>query len=32
LSYLFFGNMAAGDAERSLQLFASEVMPKLAHL
>ena len=32
LSYLFFGDMSASDAERSLQLFSTEVMPKIAHL
>jgi len=32
LSYLFFGNLSATDAGRSLQLFAREVMPKLADL
>lgn len=32
LTYLFFGTMALSDALRSLQLFKTEVMPKLAHL
>lgn len=32
LSYLFFGNMSLTEALRSLQLFASEVMPRIAHL
>jgi alkanesulfonate monooxygenase SsuD/methylene tetrahydromethanopterin reductase-like flavin-dependent oxidoreductase (luciferase family) len=32
LAYLFFGNMTLAEALRSLQLFASEVMPRIAHL
>jgi alkanesulfonate monooxygenase SsuD/methylene tetrahydromethanopterin reductase-like flavin-dependent oxidoreductase (luciferase family) len=32
LTYLFLGTMALSDALRSLQLFASEVMPTLARL
>jgi alkanesulfonate monooxygenase SsuD/methylene tetrahydromethanopterin reductase-like flavin-dependent oxidoreductase (luciferase family) len=32
LTYLFLGNMSLADALRSLQLFSTEVMPKLAHL
>jgi alkanesulfonate monooxygenase SsuD/methylene tetrahydromethanopterin reductase-like flavin-dependent oxidoreductase (luciferase family) len=32
LTYLFFGNMAYSDAKRSMQLFSTEVMPKLAEL
>lgn len=32
LTYLFYGTLAAADAHRSLQLFATEVMPKLADL
>lgn len=32
LAYLFFGSMALSDALRSLQLFRTEVMPKLAAL
>jgi len=32
LTYLFLGTMALNDALRSLQLFASEVMPALARL
>ncbi len=32
LAYLFFGTLSATDAHRSLQLFAREVMPKLADL
>jgi alkanesulfonate monooxygenase SsuD/methylene tetrahydromethanopterin reductase-like flavin-dependent oxidoreductase (luciferase family) len=32
LTYLFLGTMALSDALRSLQLFASEVMPALARL
>ena len=30
LTYLFFGTMSVADAQRSLALFASEVMPKIA--
>ncbi|HKA74528.1 MAG TPA: hypothetical protein VKE26_22190, partial [Xanthobacteraceae bacterium] len=30
LTYLFLGTMTLADALRSLKLFASEVMPKLA--
>ena len=32
ISYLFFGDMSFADASRSLQLFRTEVMPKIAHL
>jgi alkanesulfonate monooxygenase SsuD/methylene tetrahydromethanopterin reductase-like flavin-dependent oxidoreductase (luciferase family) len=32
LSYLFFGNMSLIEALRSLALFATEVMPRIAHL
>jgi len=32
LAYLFLGNMTAANAQRSLQLFSTEVMPKLARL
>jgi alkanesulfonate monooxygenase SsuD/methylene tetrahydromethanopterin reductase-like flavin-dependent oxidoreductase (luciferase family) len=32
LTYLFFGTMAFADAERSLRLFRTEVMPKIADL
>ncbi len=32
LAYLFFGSMAFPDAMRSLQLFATEVMPRLAEI
>ncbi len=32
LAYLFLGNMTAETANRSLRLFAAEVMPKLARL
>jgi hypothetical protein len=32
LTYLFLGTMTLPDALRSLQLFSSEVMPKLARL
>ena len=32
LAYMFFGNMLLADAMRSQQLFAQEVMPKLAKL
>ena len=32
LSYLFYGTLSAADAHRSLQLFSTEVMPKLADL
>ena len=32
LTYLFLGNMKFADAQRSLQLFSTEVMPKLARL
>jgi alkanesulfonate monooxygenase SsuD/methylene tetrahydromethanopterin reductase-like flavin-dependent oxidoreductase (luciferase family) len=32
VAYLFFGTMAFSDAQRSLNLFTSEVMPKLAVL
>ncbi|HVA15228.1 MAG TPA: LLM class flavin-dependent oxidoreductase [Stellaceae bacterium] len=32
LAYLFFGTMSYADAKRSLDLFAAEVMPKLAAL
>lgn len=32
LTYLFFGSMALSDALRSLQLFRTEVMPKLSQL
>jgi hypothetical protein len=32
LTYLFLGNMALADALRSLALFSSEVMPKIARL
>jgi alkanesulfonate monooxygenase SsuD/methylene tetrahydromethanopterin reductase-like flavin-dependent oxidoreductase (luciferase family) len=31
-AYLFFGTLSLSDAMRSMQLFSSEVMPKLAHL
>jgi alkanesulfonate monooxygenase SsuD/methylene tetrahydromethanopterin reductase-like flavin-dependent oxidoreductase (luciferase family) len=32
LSYLFLGNMTLAQAQRSLRLFSSEVMPKIAQL
>ncbi len=32
LSYLFYGTLTSADAHRSLGLFATEVMPKVAHL
>lgn len=32
LAYMMFGNMALGDALRSQELFATEVMPKIADL
>ena len=32
LTYLFLGNMKFADAQRSLKLFSTEVMPKLARL
>jgi alkanesulfonate monooxygenase SsuD/methylene tetrahydromethanopterin reductase-like flavin-dependent oxidoreductase (luciferase family) len=32
LTYLFFGTLAFADAERSLRLFSTEVMPKIAQL
>jgi alkanesulfonate monooxygenase SsuD/methylene tetrahydromethanopterin reductase-like flavin-dependent oxidoreductase (luciferase family) len=32
LTYLFLGSMTLNEALRSLQLFASEVMPKIAQL
>jgi alkanesulfonate monooxygenase SsuD/methylene tetrahydromethanopterin reductase-like flavin-dependent oxidoreductase (luciferase family) len=32
LSYLFFGEMTLAQALRSLQLFGTEVMPRIAHL
>jgi alkanesulfonate monooxygenase SsuD/methylene tetrahydromethanopterin reductase-like flavin-dependent oxidoreductase (luciferase family) len=32
LTYLFFGTMSFADAQRSLALFRSEVMPKIANL
>jgi alkanesulfonate monooxygenase SsuD/methylene tetrahydromethanopterin reductase-like flavin-dependent oxidoreductase (luciferase family) len=32
LTYLFLGTMTLNEALRSLQLFSTEVMPKLAHL
>jgi hypothetical protein len=32
VSYLFFGNMTLIEALRSLALFATEVMPRIAHL
>lgn len=32
VAYLFFGTMTLPDALRSLRLFSTEVMPKLAHL
>jgi alkanesulfonate monooxygenase SsuD/methylene tetrahydromethanopterin reductase-like flavin-dependent oxidoreductase (luciferase family) len=32
LTYLFLGTMTLADALRSLQLFAAEVMPRLARL
>ena len=32
LAYLFFGNMTLAQALRSLQLFGTEVMPRIAHL
>jgi alkanesulfonate monooxygenase SsuD/methylene tetrahydromethanopterin reductase-like flavin-dependent oxidoreductase (luciferase family) len=32
VAYLFLGTMSLPDALRSLQLFSTEVMPKLAHL
>jgi alkanesulfonate monooxygenase SsuD/methylene tetrahydromethanopterin reductase-like flavin-dependent oxidoreductase (luciferase family) len=32
LTYMFLGTMALSDALRSLQLFATEVMPRLARL
>ena len=32
LTYLFLGTMTLSDALRSLQLFSTEVMPRLAHL
>jgi hypothetical protein len=32
LTYLFLGTMTLDEALRSLQLFSTEVMPKIAHL
>ena len=32
LAYLFLATMTLGDALRSLRLFSTEVMPKIAHL
>ncbi len=32
IAYLFFGTMTLADARRSLDLFASDVMPKLAEI
>jgi hypothetical protein len=32
LTYLFLGTMSLADALRSLRLFSTEVMPKLASL
>ena len=32
LTYLFLGSMTLNEALRSLQLFATEVMPKIAQL
>ena len=32
LTYLNFGNLAFDDALRSMQLFSTEVMPRIAHL
>ena len=32
IAYLFFGTMMAAEAGRSLELYASEVMPRLAAL
>ena len=32
LAYMFLGTMAMPDAMRSLKIFASEVMPKIARL
>jgi alkanesulfonate monooxygenase SsuD/methylene tetrahydromethanopterin reductase-like flavin-dependent oxidoreductase (luciferase family) len=32
LAYLFLGNMAFADAQRSLKLFCTEIMPNLARL
>jgi alkanesulfonate monooxygenase SsuD/methylene tetrahydromethanopterin reductase-like flavin-dependent oxidoreductase (luciferase family) len=32
IAYLFFGSLSLADATRSLNLFSTEVMPKLAHL
>ena len=32
LTYLFLGTMSLADALRSLRLFSTEVMPKLAKL
>jgi alkanesulfonate monooxygenase SsuD/methylene tetrahydromethanopterin reductase-like flavin-dependent oxidoreductase (luciferase family) len=32
LAYLFFGNMTLAEALRSLALFRTEVMPRIAHL
>ena len=32
LTYLFLGTMSLEEALRSLRLFATEVMPKIAHL
>jgi len=32
LTYLFLGTMTLAEALRSLQLFSTEVMPKIAHL
>ena len=32
LAYMFLGNMSFTDALRSLQLFSTEVMPKISRL
>jgi alkanesulfonate monooxygenase SsuD/methylene tetrahydromethanopterin reductase-like flavin-dependent oxidoreductase (luciferase family) len=32
IAYLFFGTMSAAEAGRSLELYTSEVMPRLANL
>jgi hypothetical protein len=32
LTYLFLGTMTLAEAMRSLELFSTEVMPKLKHL
>ena len=32
LAYMMYGNLSFDDSLRSLQLFSTEVMPKIAHL